>query len=236
MKFVDEGYIIGLRRYGESSVILTLLSRNHGKVCGYVKSGFSKKNLALFQVGNLVKVDAWSRVDDNMLSLRLELITPYAVNFLASPQKLAVLSSFCALSNSCLPELQSLDSLYDYASNFIKLIVEDNWLSNYCFFEFYLLDFLGIGLDLTKCVVSGSTTNLAFVSPKSACAVSYDIGLAYADKLFKFPDFIKNNNRNPTMSEMQDLLQMTEFFLNKNFFAIHNLQFPNCRVNLGKNL
>ena len=236
MKFVDEGYIIGVRRHGENSAILTILSREHGKICGYLKSGFTKKNLAVLQNGNLIKVDAWSRVDDNMLSFRIEMIKPYAVNFMSSATKLEVLNSFCSLCNICLPELQPVDKLYDFASDFINLIDEENWLTNYCFFEFYLLEFLGVGLDLSKCVVSGTTSDLAFVSPKSACAVSYSIGLAYQDKLFKFPNFIKDNNHAPTLDEMRDLLQMTEFFLNKNFFAIHNLKFPNCRVSLSKNL
>ena len=236
MKFIDEGYIIGIRRHGENSGIVTVLCKEQGKVCGYVKSCFSKRNLATFQIGNLVKVDAWSRVDDNMLTLKVELISPYAINFLASPDKLQALTSFCALCNTCLPELQSLDRLYYFASSFIQLVDEDNWLTHYCFFEFYLLEFLGIGLDLSKCVATGSRDNLAFVSPKSACAVSYEAGLAYKDKLFKFPQFIVDNNFNPSREDINALLQMTGFFLNKNFFAIHNLKFPISRVNLGANL
>ncbi|MBR4105803.1 MAG: DNA repair protein RecO [Alphaproteobacteria bacterium] len=236
MRFIDEGYIIGIRRHGENSGIITILCKEQGKVCGYVKSCFSKKNLATFQIGNLIKVDAWSRVDDNMLSLKIELITPYAVNFLASQKKLQTLSSFCGLCNECLPELQSVDKLYDFASNFIKFIDEENWLTHYCFFEFHLLDFLGIGLDLTKCVVTGRQDNLAYVSPKSACAVSYDIGLNYKDKLFDFPKFIVEENYYPTLQEQFELLRMTEFFLKKNFFAIHNLKFPISRANLGANL
>ncbi len=236
MRFIDEGYIIGIRRHGENSGIITILCKEQGKVCGYVKSCFSKRNLAAFQIGNLVKVDAWSRVDDNMLSLKIELISPYAVNFLAHPQKLQTLSSFCGLCNECLPELQSVDKLYEFASNFIKFIDEENWLIHYCFFEFYLLEFLGIGLDLSKCVVTGRQDDLAYVSPKSACAVSYDVGLNYKDKLFDFPKFIVEKNYNPTLQEQLELLRMTEFFLKKNFFAIHNLKFPISRANLGANL
>ena len=106
MKFVDEGYIIHCRKHGENSLIVTVLCKEYGKVCGYVKSGLSKRNLATFQPGNKVKIDAWSRVDDNMLSLKVELIAPYAVNFLADADKLRVLSCLCALCRQCLPELQ----------------------------------------------------------------------------------------------------------------------------------
>ena len=95
MQFSDEGYLINCRRHGERSLIVTVLCKQYGKVCGYVKSGVSKKNLAVFQVGNLVQIDAWSRVDDNMLSLKVELIRPTAVNFLADADKLCAHCVMC---------------------------------------------------------------------------------------------------------------------------------------------
>jgi len=236
MQFTDEGYITGLRRHGENSAILTVVTKEHGKICGFVKSAFSKKKLAVLQLGNLIKIDAWSRVEENMLSLKIELISPYAVNFLSSADKLQVLSCFCNLCNICLPEQQSLDKFYNFVSNFINLSHEENWITNYCYFEFYLLSFLGVGLDLSKCVVTSSTKNLTYVSPKSAMAVSLEAGLAYKDKLFKFPKFIVENNYYPSIEEVLDLLKMTGFFLNKNFFQIHNLQFPLVRANLCENI
>ncbi len=234
MKFVDEGYIINCRKHGESSLILTVLCKEYGKVCGYIKSGISKRNMATFQVGNLVKVDAWSRVDDNMLLLKVELITPHAVNFLTNADKLRVLSCFCALGNACLPELQPLDRFYYLVESFINLITEDNWLTHYSFFEFYLLEFLGVGIDLSECSATGMTESLEFVSPKSAKAVSLEAGLPYKERLFKYPHFIVEQNYAPTALELTDLLKMTEFFLKKNFFAIHNLKFPDCRDNLAE--
>lgn len=236
MQFVDEGYIIGIRKHGENSAILTVLCKDHGKVCGYAKSCFSKKNMAMLQVGNLVKLDAWSRVDENMLSLKLELISPCAVNFLSSSAKLQTLSSFCALANVCLPELQPLEKLYDCVADFINLIGEENWLMHYCIYEFYLLEFLGVGIDLSKCAVSGKKENLAYISPKTARAVSYSVGLNYADKLFKFPKFIVDKKSLPSLDELIDMLQMTAFFLNKNFFTIHGLKFPISRASLTTSL
>lgn len=234
MKFVDEGYIINCRKHGETSLILTVLCKEYGKVCGYVRSGLNKKTLAIFQPGNLVSVDAWSRVDDNMLSLKIELITPHAVNFLNDANKLRVLSCFCALSNQCLPELQPLDRFYYFAESFVNLIGEKNWLTHYSYFEYYLLEFLGVGLDLSECAATGTSENLAFVSPKTAKAVCLEAGLPYQNRLFKYPHFIIEQNYWPTASELADLLKMTGFFLNKNFFAIHNLKFPDCRANLAE--
>ena len=43
MQVKDEGYIIKYLKYGENSLILTVLSQAHGKMTGFVKSAISKK-------------------------------------------------------------------------------------------------------------------------------------------------------------------------------------------------
>lgn len=236
MQFQDEGYIINLRKHGEKSLILTVLSKNNGKITGYVKNCLTKKNLGIYQLGNLVAVDAYARVEDNMLSFKVELSAPYAVNFISSPLKLEALSSFCALCNSCMPENENLERFYYYVDSFFNFISEDNWVTHYSYFEFYLLDYLGVGLDLSECSATGTTENLKYISPKTGKAVCEEAGLPYKDRLFAFPLYIVDKNYHPEPAELLDLLRMTEFFLNKNFFQIHNLKFPSNRANLGVNL
>ena len=222
-----------MRRHGERSLILTVLTKEHGKVVGYVKNCLSKKNLSTYQLGNLVELSAWSRVDENMLMLKVELLAPLAVNFLPDGRKLQALSSFCALANLCMPELQNLENFYQYVDDFFNFVDEDNWLTHYCYFEFYLLDFLGIGLDLSECAVTGSTENLAYVSPKTGRAVCAEAGEPYKDRLYKYPRFILNRNYRPSADELRNLLDLTGFFLYKNFFAVHGLKFPECRDSLA---
>lgn len=84
MQFTDEGYIINVRKHGETSLILTLITRAHGKLVGYVRGGHSKKNLGVYQPGNLIAVDAYARIEENMLSFRAELLKPTAVRFSAA--------------------------------------------------------------------------------------------------------------------------------------------------------
>ena len=236
MQFADEGYIIGLRKHGESSLILTVLMRNYGKITGYVKNCMHKKNLSTYQIGNSIQIDAYSRVDENMLSLKVELIQASAVNFMQDARKLATLSAFCSLCCSSLPEQAPVDRLFYYADSFFSLINEENWLAHYCYFEFYLLDNLGIGLDLSECAATGTTQNLRYVSPKSGKAVCEEAGFIYKEKLFSYPKFIVELNYFPTQNEIVDLLKMTEFFLQKNFFQTHSLKFPPNRANLLSNL
>ena len=236
MQFVDEGYIVDLRRYGESSVIVSVVSKNHGLLRGFVRGGLSKKNLGVYQLGNLINIDAYARIEENMLSFKTELLHPTAVKFMDDAAKLSALSALCSLSVACLPENENLERFYYYIESFFQLIDEKNWLTNYAFFEFYLLEYLGIGLNLNECAATGTTENLEYVSPRSGKAVCAEAGEPYKEKLFCYPHFIIDKNYTPQRYELANLLKMTGFFLNKNFFQIHSLKFPLNRASLLENL
>jgi len=233
MRFSDEGYITKILKHGENSAIVTILSLSHGKISGFIKSALSKKKLGIYQLGNLVSFNAYARLEENMPQLLgVELVKANAVNFFNSNQKLTILSTFCELMNTCIAEHENLEFLNFYIKDFFAAETDFDILVRYSFLEYYLLDFLGIGLDLSECVATGIKENLEFISPKSSKAVCYDAGLPYKDKLFKFPHYIVDKNYNPNLMEVADLLKMTGFFLMKNFFQIHNLKFPNNRGNL----
>ena len=236
MQFVDEGYIVNLRKYGENSVIVTVVSKNHGLLTGFVKGGMSKKNLGVYQLGNLIRIDAYARFEENLLSFKTELIQPVAVNFMNNSQKLSALSAMCSLCVVCLQENENLERFYYYIDSFFQLINQENWLVHYAFFEFYLLEYLGIGLDLSECADTGKTDDLEYVSPKSGKAVCKESGEPYKERLFSYPHFIVDKNYNPDACKVADLLKMTAFFLNKNFFQIHSLKFPINRASLLENL
>ena len=233
MQFSDEGYIIKVLKHGENSAIVTVLSSEHGKITGFVKGAISKKKLGVYQLGNLISFNAYSRLEENMSQfLGVELLKSNAISFFNSEKKLALLSSFCELMNVCVAENESLDFLDFYVKQFINSQTFEQMLVQYSYVEFYLLEFLGIGLDLSECAATGTKQNLEFVSPKSSKAVCFEAGLPYKDKLFKFPHYVVDKNCAPNLTEVADLLKMTEFFLNKNFFENHGLKFPNNRGNL----
>ena len=171
-----------------------------------------------------------------MWSLRVELLQANAANFMTNQAKLAALSSFCSLCCDTMPEGENLGDFYLYIDNFFKQISQENWLTYYCYFEFYLLQFLGVGLDLEKCSVTGSYENLRYVSPKTGKVVCEEVGQPYHHRLYAYPRFILANEIQPTPEEIKNLLKLTEFFLYKNFFRTHYLKFPENRANLLDNL
>ena len=233
MQVSDEGYIINLLKYGENSLIVTALSVAHGKMVGFVKSALSKKKLGIYQLGNKISFNAYARVEENMSQFKgVELLESPLVALIQNPQKLIVLKAFCDVMNASLNENEPLEGLIASVSGFMDSLKGEEFLEKYAVLEFRLLYFLGIGLDLGSCAVTGSIENLAFVSPKSGRAVCLKEGLPYQDKLFKYPHFAIDRNVFPSKEEVLDLLKMTGFFLKKNFFDAHGLQFPLSRVNL----
>jgi DNA repair protein RecO (recombination protein O) len=143
----------------------------------------------------------------------------------------------CRLLDECVAENDDLGSFYRVVDDFFEHINEANWLVYYSFFEFYLLDFLGVGLDINECAVTGQRTNLRYVSPKTGRAVCAEAGAPYKDRLFAYPQYIAEKNYRPQRKEIANVLAMTGNFLQKNFLAQHNLQLPENRVtllNVGK--
>lgn len=233
MQISDEGYIIKLLKHGENSLIVTVLSDSHGKITGFIKGALSKKKSGIYQLGNKISFNAYARLDENMPQFKgVELSQSKMAHILSHPQKLAVMQAFCALFDAALPEGEVLEGLIAPLQHFMDSLSCETWLQSYAVLELRLLYFLGIGLDLGSCAVTGTIENLAFVSPKSGRAVCFEAGKPYQNKLFKYPHFALNKNIMPSKEDIFDLLQMTAFFLKKNFFDAHGLQFPNSRANL----
>ncbi len=64
------------------------------------------------------------------------------------------------------------------------------WPTIYVRLELGLLQELGFGLDLAKCAATGSTDDLAYVSPRTGRAVSRAAAGPYKEKLLPLPGFL----------------------------------------------
>lgn len=229
----DEGYVLSAKKYGEKSLIVTLLTKNKGKVVGFVSDGASKKNSGLFQMGNKIFFEASARLEENMRRLfRLELIEPNAVLMMSDIKKLELMTAVLPMMIKILNENDETHQLYDVASKFFKAKTIKDMLMYYAYFEFYALEYLGIGLSLDCCAVTGQTEGLAYVSPKTGKAACREVGDPYRDRLFLYPHFVVDNNDTPSYVEIFNVLRMTEFFLKEHFFKFNNLVLPKSRANI----
>ena len=228
-----EGYIIKIRNHGEKSAIVTVVCPQLGKVVGYVNGALSKRNLGIFQLGNRISFNAYARVEENMLSFKgVELLHSHMADFMLDDNKTSALASMCRLLDTCVAENDDLGPFFKVIDDFFEHVNDKNWLVYYSFFEYYLLEFLGIGLDVSKCAVTGSDKNLRYISPKTGRAVCEKVGFPYRDKLYAYPRYIVEKNYVPTAADIANVLAMTGGFLNKNFLMQHNLKMPEKRADL----
>ena len=231
----DEGYVLSAHKYGEKSLIVTLFSLNHGKITGFVADGLSKKNRGLFQVGNKLFFEASARLEENMRRLfRLELLEPNAVLMMNDFKRLELVTSLVPMMLRLLNENEEALLLYEVAGKIFRAKNIKEMLMHYAYFEFYALEYLGLGLSLDCCAVTGQTDGLYYVSPKTGKAVCREVGAPYGDRLFLYPHFIVDKRETASYAEIFNVLKMTEFFLYENFFKFHNLQEPSSRANLWR--
>jgi len=94
------------------------------------------------------------------------------------------------------------------------LIDGSDWPLFYLRWELRLLEDMGFGLDLTKCAVTNVKEDLAYISPKSGCAISKNAAGVWVNKLLPLPECLKVGG--PTsMADLSIGFEVTGYFLNK---------------------
>ena len=230
MIFKDEGYVLSAVKYGEKALIVTLLSRSKGKIVGFSSDGMNKKNRGIFQTGNKIFFEASSRLEENMKRIfRVELLEPNAVSMMSDFNKLELLTAVVPMFSKLLNENEDEWQIYQVIERFFKANDLKQMLTWYAYFEFLALEYLGLGLSLDCCAVTGKTSGLFYVSPRTGKAVCKEVGEPYKDKLFKYPQFVVDKSDAPSYKEIFNVLKMTEYFLKENFFKFHNIKIPESR-------
>src|SRR5205814_7261333 len=84
MEWTDDGIVLGVRRHGESSAIVELLTRAHGRHLGLVRGGSSKRMRPMLQPGNSVRAVWRARVDEHLGYYQIEGTRLRAANLVAS--------------------------------------------------------------------------------------------------------------------------------------------------------
>ena len=169
----DEGVLLAVRKHGEAAVIVEFFTQHHGKHAGVVRGGAGRRQGPILQPGGQFEVVWKARLEEHMGAFTVEPMRSRAAQVMADPLALAGLTSVVGLLNFALPERAQHGALYSASINLLDLIcVTEAWPLAYLHWEMQLLEDLGFGLDLSCCVVSGTTEDLAYVSPKSGRAVA----------------------------------------------------------------
>ncbi len=239
MKFSDEGIIISLKKYGENSAIVKVFSQHHGIYRGFVKSIKSAKSRSIFQVGNLISFEYRSRIEENLGQFfSTDLVKCYCSEIIFDKMKLDCTNSLFSIIDNSILEHEEHQILFNDLKLFFEKLSQDNdrrnFFANYIRFELNLLNAIGYGIDLSSCAVTNTTNNLAFVSPKSGKAVSFEAGKPYENKLLKLPSFLIANSE-ASDCDLLDGFRLSGFFLQK--FVFENKEEKlSIRQRLEKNL
>jgi DNA repair protein RecO (recombination protein O) len=230
MEWKDEGIVLAVRRHGESSAIVEILTATHGRSLGLVRGGRSRRMRPVLQPGNIVLATWRARLEEHLGNFAVEPLELKAGLLIGEAMRLAALTTLTAEAQ-LLPEREPHPRLYE-ALRVVLDTLEDEatWPALLVRWELGLLDELGFGLDLARCAATGTSEDLIYVSPKTGRAVSRDAGLAYRDRLLALPAFLKGSQAGrPGRMDIVDGLKLTGFFLERHVFGPRGVTAPESR-------
>ncbi|MFZ0558743.1 MAG: DNA repair protein RecO [Methylovirgula sp.] len=231
MEWHDEGLIIGIRRHGETSVILEVMTAAHGRHLGLVRGGRSRRMRPMLQPGNQASLTWRARLDEHLGLYAVEVTEPRAARLMESAAALHGLNHIGGLLR-LLAERDPHRQLYEAASRIADYLGDERiGPALLVRFELAVLAEFGFGLDLSRCAATGATEDLVYVSPKTGRAVSRQAGAPYADRLLRLPDFLRCTAvaATPPSSELRDGFELTGYFLAREVFAPRGLALPDAR-------
>ena len=220
MDWTDNAIVLTANKHGESSLIVSLLTEQHGRHSGLVRGGAGRRNRGIYQPGNLVNAHWRARLPEHLGAFTCELTSAHAATLLDQPLELSVLASACAIVEAALPERETHPSVYNGLLVVLESLDDSNvWPTVYIKWEIGLLQELGFGLDLTACAATGQTEDLIYVSPKSGRAVSREAGEPYRDKLLQLPEFLVGPEPQCQQDDLYAALKLTGYFLEKHAYG-----------------
>jgi DNA repair protein RecO (recombination protein O) len=233
MQWSDEAIILSVRPHAETSAVVELLTRAHGRHLGLVHGGRSRKARPVLQPGNHVDATWKARLSEHLGAVSVEPRRGYGVEIMDEAAPLTALTALASLAHE-LPERDPHPNLFE-VTLFVLGFLDDAtvWPALYVRWELALLEELGFGLDLATCAVTDATTDLIYVSPKSGRAVSEGAGIAYRDRLLRLPPFLRGEMGGGVSAEdVADGLALTAHFLERRIYGARGHTLPDPRQRL----
>jgi DNA repair protein RecO (recombination protein O) len=230
MQWTDDGIVLGVKRHGESSAILELMTRAHGRHLGLVRGGAGSRLKPILQPGNSVSATWRARLDEHLGHYTVEATRLRAGNFFASAHAIYGVGHLAALMR-LLPERDPHAGLHDTLAGILDRLEEASVAAPMVArFELHLLAELGFGLDLSECAASGALEDLIYVSPKSGRAVSRAAGAPYADKMLRLPAFLREAEAVAAGNDVADGFALTGYFLSRHVLEPRGLMLADERA------
>ena len=235
MQWRDDALILGGRRFGESGLILDLLTAKYGRRSGLVYGGASHRKRAQYEAGNSLNVAWTARLEEQLGRFEVaELTELRAAHYLDQPAALTAITAITTLLREAVEEGdQAGSALYAPTTLLLDALQEwAVWPALYARWELGLLSALGFGLDLEQCALSGATQGLTHVSPNTGRAVCGSEAEAYLERLFILPTFLLEPGAAAEIDDIRHALTLTGYFVEKRLFHALNRRLPPIRARL----
>jgi DNA repair protein RecO (recombination protein O) len=233
MEWTDEGVVLGVRPHGEAAAVVELFTRDHGRHLGLVHGGRSRRLRPLLQTGNHLDATWKSRLADNLGHYALDLRRAFAAQMMEDATALSAMTSMAEFAR-LLPERDPHPSLFE-VTLFVLGYLDDRavWPALVVRWELALLEEVGFGLDLATCAVTGASSDLIYVSPKSGRAVSAEAGAPYKDRLLAVPEVLRSGRSGAVSdAEVRAGFGVTGHFLDARVLRPRNMAMPGGRSRL----
>lgn len=224
MEWTDEGIVLGVRKHGESSAIVELLTRDHGRHLGMVRGGAGSKMRPMLQPGNSVRATWRARIDEQLGYYLMEATKMRAATVFGSGHAVYGVTHLASLAR-LLPERDPHEDIYEMLERVLNDFDDVSESAIHVVrFELAMLAELGFGLDLENCAATGATTDLIYVSPKSGGAVSRKAGEPWRDRLMRLPPFLRESDDGGGRNSWSDQDLQDGFDLTGRFLLRHVLE------------
>ncbi|TVQ33916.1 MAG: DNA repair protein RecO [Geminicoccaceae bacterium] len=230
----DEGIVLRARRHGETALVVSAFTFEHGRHAGWIAGAAASRNRPLYEPGNRLQLHWQARLEDDLGRFTAEPIDAFAARVLDRPDRLAAMAAATALLETALAEREAHPTLYaGLLRLFATLAGDEHWRGFYLRFEALLLAETGFALDLERCAVTGRADQLAFVSPRTGRAVAQGAAPDYEDRLLPLPPCLLDASE-PDAAAFAQGLQLTGHFLEKHVYHPIDQALPPARQRLAQ--
>lgn len=232
MEWTESGRILSVRGHGETSAIVEILTREHGRHAGLVRGGRSRSMRPVLQPGNRVQAHWRARLDEHLGNFQIEAENLSVGALMDDALALSGLNAACAVAVAALPEREAHPAVADAFEVLVSSLEDaEVWPAIYVQWEAGLLADLGYGLDLRKCAATGQSEDLVYVSPRTGRAVSAGAGEPYKAKLLTLPGFMTGQGELRS-GDVQAGLILTAYFLERRVLWPSDRVLPEARLRM----
>ena len=221
MIWTDTGFLLSKIAFQENSIIANLYTKKHGKCAGIIYGATSKKIKNYLQNGNELYLEYHSKSDNTLGYFKTEILRPYTSKFFSEKIKLTCIVSMLDLIKILTVEGQENSKIYNLIDRLFILLDNENWKSDYIFWELNLLKYIGFDLNIIDYCKKEEAENKKkyFIESNS--------------KKLIVPNFlVENIKENISDRDIYNSLNLISEYMKKNIFIPNNISFPISRQNL----